>query len=459
MIREIAKFGILPVMSLTMMTACGQEPDAPTGEVTVLTGARLIDGNGGPPIENAVLVIRGERLEEVGSATEVTVPAGAEVVDLSGKTIMPGIIALHAHLARTTTGLNTHAENFNEENLRDRLNLYAEYGVLHTVSLGSDKPLVYEVRDRQRQGEFFPGARLYTAGRGFGIPQGYPSVQPGVTEDTDVNRLSSPEQVPERVEELARNDVEFVKMWVDDSFGTQPPFSPAIYQAIIQEAHSHGMRAFAHIFTYENADLLVDAGADGLLHMVRDRPVDAALIDKMKARDVFAIPTLTREEAEFIYAERAPYLDDPFLTDNLPASTIETLASPEFQAEQAADPYLEDWGPILLTAQRNLKTMHDAGVKIGFGSDSGQPRRFEGYFEHREMELMVEAGLTPLEVIQIASKNSAEILGIDADYGTIEPGKMAEFLVLSANPLDNISNTKTLEQVWQRGQKIVDRNP
>jgi imidazolonepropionase-like amidohydrolase len=184
--------------------------------------------------------------------------------------------------------------------------------------------------------------------------------------------------------------------------------------------------------------------------------VDAALIEKFLANDAFSVSTLAREEAMFIYAGRAPYLDDPFLTEHLPDSVVQTLASPEFQATHINNPELGEWEPALRTAQQNLKTLFDGGVKIGFGSDSGPVARFEGYFEHREMELMAEAGLTPDQIIQIASRNSAEILQIENDYGTIEPGKMAELLVLGANPLENISNTKTLEEVWQNGRRIHD---
>lgn len=429
--------------------------DATSGaadDVVVLSGARLIDGTGGAPVEDAVLVIRGDRLESVGPASSVEVPDGAEEIDVSGKTIMPAIISLHSHLA-LTDGLEDSANNFNEENISAKLDQYALYGVLHVTSMGTDKPPVYDVRRRQRAGEL-GGARLYTAGRGFGVDGGYPPVQADATGELDVNRLSSPEEAADAVAELAEQGVDFVKLWVDHHFETLPPFAPEIYESIVAEARALGLRPVAHIHTLEDAHGLVDAGVDGLIHSVRDTPVDDALIEKMTAGDVFSVSTLAREESMFVYTQRAPYLDDPFFTDHIPASVVETLASPEFQAEQAANPELEEWEPALRTAQQNLRTLYDAGVKIGFGSDSGPRGRFEGYFEHREMELMVEAGLTPAQVIESASRSSAEILGIDGDYGTIEPGKVAEFLVLAEDPLDDISNTKTLEEVWQGGQRI-----
>jgi imidazolonepropionase-like amidohydrolase len=156
----------------------------------------------------------------------------------------------------------------------------------------------------------------------------------------------------------------------------------------------------------------------------------------------------------FIYAGRAPYLDDPFFTAHLTPEILATLESPEFQANHINNPELGEWAPALATAQQNLVALFNAGVKIGMGSDSGPPARFEGYFEHRELELMEDAGLTPAQIIQIATRNSAEILGIDGDYGTLAAGKSAEFLVLGANPNEDISNTKSLEQVWQNGVQI-----
>jgi imidazolonepropionase-like amidohydrolase len=257
------------------------------------------------------------------------------------------------------------------------------------------------------------------------------------------------------VGELAENQVQWVKMWVDPHFGRDPLLRPEIYAAVITEAHNHGLRAVAHVFRLADAVDLVDKGIDGLVHSIRDQPVPQTLIDQMNANNVFSVSTLGREEAMFVYNERTPYLDDPFFTSRIPQAIQDTLASARFQASKATgDPYMEYWEPGLRMAQRNLKTLFDGGVKIGFGTDSGPPGRFEGYFEHQEMQLMADAGLTPAQIIQIASKNSAEILGIDQDYGTIAPGKMAEFIVLGANPLDDISNTRTLEQVWQAGQAI-----
>jgi imidazolonepropionase-like amidohydrolase len=448
----------LALTLLAVAAGCDRAADPPSSSgaenLVVLTGARLLDGTGGAPLENAVLVIRGDRLESVGAAGAIAIPAGAEVIELTGKTIMPPLVNLHIHLA-LTRGFEDSAHNFDEANIREKLTQYARYGVLHVVSQGSDQPLVYEIRRRQRDGEF-PGALIYTAGRGFGVVGGYPYPQPNITPELDAYRPTSVEEAVAQVRELARHEPDFVKLSVDHRHDTLNRFEPEILRAVIREARNQGLRTVAHVYTLEDAHDVVDAGIHGLVHSVRDRPVDDALIGKMRERDVFTVATLVREEVNFIYGSRTPYLDDPFFTAHHPDRILATLASEEFQAGHRARPDFPEWEPALGTAKQNLRTLYDAGLPIGFGSDSGPSARWEGYFEHREMELMAEAGLPPDEIVQIASRVSAEILGIDPDYGTIEAGKMAEFLVLGADPSRDVSNTKTLEQVWQRGRLIHD---
>jgi imidazolonepropionase-like amidohydrolase len=450
----MARYAVLGAVLLSL-AGCGEGaemPAADAGDAVVLSGATLIDGTGGPPIENAIVVVRGDRIEMVGPAASVQIPAGLETIDLTGKTIMPGIVTLHIHLAQTV-GMENAVRHFTEDNIRNKLNQYARYGVLHVLSQGHDQPLIYDIRQRQREGNF-PGARVYTAGKGFGVPGGYPPLRADATDSTDVNRQTDPESARAAVRELAAHQPDFVKMWVDPQFYTYPEFNRDVYAAIIDEAHQHGLRVGAHIHMLEDAHGVIDAGVDGLLHSVRDQPVDSALIEKMRTGQVFTLATLVREESMFTYAGRSPYLDDPFFTAHVDTAITNRLASAEYQAQQAANPTLAEWGPALEMAKQNLKTLFDAGVLIGFGADSGPPARIEGYFEHREMELMVEAGLTPAQVIEIATRKSAEILGIAQDYGTVEAGKVAEFLILGANPLENISNTKTLEQVWQNGERV-----
>jgi imidazolonepropionase-like amidohydrolase len=226
-------------------------------------------------------------------------------------------------------------------------------------------------------------------------------------------------------------------------------------RAIIENAQKRGLKVGAHIFYYEDARALVDAGLYGLAHSVRDKPVDAALIDLMKKKGAWQqAATLTRELSTFVYAKRAPFLDEAFFTQSVEPDVLKTLGSDAYQKKMAADPDLSKYQTFLETAKKNLKRLADAGVKYGFGTDTGPPARFSGYFEHLEMQMMVEAGFTPAQVITAASKNSAEFLGASKDLGTIEAGHWGDFIVLGRNPLADIKNTRSIESVYIAGNKV-----
>lgn len=431
----------------------------------VLKGARLIDGTGRPPVENSVLVIEGSTIRAAGRSGAVPIPKGAEIRDMRGKTIMPALINLHAHLG-LTVGTQLSDQSFTEENLRNQLERYLSYGVGTVLSLGLDENLIYKVREAQRAGHF-PGARVFTAGRGFGVKGGMPPA------GTHRYRPDTPEEAQADVQELAELHPDFVKIWVDDSFGRDPKMQPAIYRAIIDEAHRHHLRVIAHESYLADAKALVDAGADGLAHSIQDEPVDNELIAAMKARGVFLMPTLAFQEWHFVFGQDENWLDDPFFRAGLDPVALTALKSPAFIAKIRSNAIDQEYRKRLSVSEKNLKTLFDAGVKIGFGTDSGAPGpflghfdangpgtdsaaslRFLGYLEHRELQLMVDAGLTPMQAIVIATGTSAQILGTREDFGTLEPGKQADFLVLDANPLDDIHNTEKLSAVWQAGKPV-----
>jgi imidazolonepropionase-like amidohydrolase len=436
----------------------------------VLKGARLIDGTGRPAIENSVLVIEGDKIQAVGEATSIQVPKDAEIRDMRGKSIMPSLINLHCHLG-LTVGAELSGRSYTEDNIRRQLERYLAYGVGTILSLGQDQDLIYELRDAQRAGHF-PGARIFTAGRGFGGPGGYPRAVPN---SYDRYRPKTPEEAQSQVRELAQDHPAFVKIWVDDNFGNVAKMQPAVYQAIIEEAHRQHLRVIAHEFYLADAKKLVAAGVDGLAHSVRDEEVDSELIGAMKTRGVFLIPTLVREEWTFVFGESKSWLDDPFFRTGMDPLALSTLESQQLIAKIRSEPNSEKFKKVLATSEKNLKILFDAGVRIGFGSDSGAPGkflgrldadrdgsendsaaslRFLGYMEHRELQLMVEAGLTPMQAIVVATGKSAEILGANEEFGTLVPGKEADFLVLDANPLQSIRNTEKLSAVWQAGKSI-----
>jgi imidazolonepropionase-like amidohydrolase len=437
---------LCPIAACVLVTAA-----AAVAETKVLENFTLIDGTGRQPVANAALVIVDGRVRYAGPKSGMPAQSGAvERVDLAGKFVMPGIINLHGHLGNVI-GLVQDPKNFTRENLGRQLSTYANYGVTSVMSMGSDTDLVFQVRAEQRAGR--PSvARIFTAGRGFTGAEGYPTKAAGMKGVP--YEVTTVEQVRKAVAELADKKVDLVKIWVDDHLGKEKKIPMDLCRAIIENAAKRGLRVGAHIFYLQDARNLVDYGLAGLAHSVRDKPMDDAMIALMKKKGAWQqAATLTREVSTFVYAKRAPFLDDPFFTKGVSPDVVKTLASADYQKKNAADPDLPHYQGFLDIAKKNLKKLADAGVKYGFGTDTGPPARFSGYFEHLEMELMVDAGLTPMQVITAASKNSAEFLGAK-DLGAIEAGHWADIVVLGRNPLDNIKNTRTIEGVYIAGNKV-----
>jgi imidazolonepropionase-like amidohydrolase len=249
--------------------------------------------------------------------------------------------------------------------------------------------------------------------------------------------------------------VDIVKIWVDDHLGKQKKISLDLCKEIIADARKAHLKTAAHVFYLADAKALVNDGLAGLAHSIRDLPVDDELIAAMKKHGAWqSSATLTREASLFEFARPSKLLDDPFFTRSLSPEVIRTLHDPKYQAKLRQDPDFDKYPGFLATAQKNLKKLADSGVHYGFGTDTGPPSRFPGFFEHWEMELMVQAGLTPTQVIHAATGSAAEFLGVSKELGTLEPGRWADLLVLGKNPLANIRNTRTLEAVYIAGNKV-----
>jgi imidazolonepropionase-like amidohydrolase len=420
-------------------------------ETKVLQGFTLIDGAGRQPVANAAMIVQDGRIQWVGPKSALKAPAGAETLDLTGRFVMPGIINLHGHLGNTR-GLTQDPKNFTRENLEQNLRTYASYGVTAVLSMGSDQDLVYAARSEQRAGR--PrSTRIFTTGRGFTGKGGYPTSAPGMAGVPF--EVETAEQARKDVATLANRRVDAIKIWVDDHLGRERKIPIDLSKAIIDAGHKSGLKVAAHIFYLKDAQQLVENGLDALAHSVRDAPVDDALIAAMKKRGAWqAAATLTRELSVFVFAEPPAWLGDPFFTRSVSADVIATLKSADYRKRVASDPDFAKLPGFLETAKRNLKRLVDAGVKVGFGTDTGPPGRFPGFFEQLEMQLMVEAGLTPMQVIQLATKNGAEFLGESKNLGTLEAGRWADLIVLNKNPLEDIRNTRSIEQVFIAGNRI-----
>src|SRR3954466_14993510 len=223
-----------------------------------------------------------------------------------------------------------------------------------------------------------------------------------------------------------------------------------ISEPIIEQAHHHHLRAIAHIFYLENAKVLAAQGVDGFAHSVRDQPVDDALIASMKQHGTSQMAATLSREASFTYT-KLPFLEDPFFARSVTPAALATLASDERQKKLAAGKHFAQYPGVLKTAMSNTAKEVAAGVKYGMGTDSGPAGRFAGYFAHWEMQLMVQAGLTPLQVLTAATGNNAKLIGAK-DVGTIEPGKAADLLILNADPLSDIKNTRSIHSVYVAGK-------
>ena len=432
-----ARLSVVLVAAMLLWSAVffGESPaQAPAAAGTIaLTGARLIDGTGRPPIEQATLLIRDGRIEASGSQAAVPIPAGSRRIDLSGKTVIPGLINAHAHVNADAASTRPVREQ-----LTTQLRLYADYGVTTVVVLGSGPDDVRDalaLRDEQSR----PGidrARLFVAA---------PSIRAAASED----------EARQAVNRNADLKVDIIKIHIN---GNANDMTPAVYGALIDQAHKRGLRVAAHLFYTRDARGLLKAGVDVFAHSVRDADIDAEMVAELKRRNVGYIPTLTRDLSVFVYETTPPFFKDPFFLRHAADydTDVQRLSDPALQAKTRSDTQAQSIKKALEQASRNVKILADAGAPIAMGTDSGAgDGRWQGYFEHVELELMVKAGLTPMQALVAATRGAARVMKLDEQSGTLEPGKRADLVVLRANPLSDIRNTRQLDAVWIAGQEVV----
>jgi imidazolonepropionase-like amidohydrolase len=418
------------LLSLLTVSLVGL-PQAQTTTVILFEGARLVPGDGSPPIQNSAFLVEGDRFRVVDKRGGIHAPKGAKKIDLSGKTVIPALIDLHTHLGYTVARTNeTTKETYTRANLEDHLKRLAFYGISTTLSMGVDRgEIPFQVRANP-----LPGAtRFFTAGPGIALP----GMGPGADYRKDAALgVSTEEEARKVVRDLAAKKVDIVKFWVDDRNGTVKKLPPNVYRALIDEAHKNNLRTVAHIYYLEDAKDLMRAGVDGFAHGVRDKDIDDEFMNLLRQRRVFFTPNLPDRGVK--------PADLPLIADSVPAGQIEKLKS-----------LITATSAELFNIQaRNLKKINDARVaQIGFGTDSGISI---GWPAHVEMADMVASGMTPDQVITAATRTSAEILK-QPNLGMVVAGRSADFIVLDGNPLENILNTRKIVKVYLRG-KEVDRN-
>ena len=418
-----------------------------------LIGARLIDGSGQAALENSALVVQGETITAIAPEGSVKFAKDAAVIDCHGQTIIPGLISDHSHVG-LVDGVSIKPENYNRQNILRQLRQYEAYGVTTVTALGLNGSLFYELREEQHAAKS-PGADLFGAFRGIGAPLGAPPAAMLPVSTDQLYRPETPEEARAAVREIAAGHTDLVKVWVDDLLGTSPKMKPEIYQAVIDEAHRAGIRVAAHIYYLDDAKAVLRAGADIIAHGVRDQPVDAEFIDDMKARSAWYIATINLDECSYIFAEQPAWTKESFFQNALQPALKAQLSDPAYLEKTLKSPRVPIFKKAVATNQANVKALYDAGVKVAFGTDSGAiPPRIPGFAEHRELQLMVASGLTPLQAINCATNRAAALLGL-SDRGTLSPGKLADFVVLTANPSDDIANTEKIAAVWHRGKKAA----
>ena len=402
---------------LALWTAPATLAQAP---VTAFVGATVIDGTGAAPVENGVVIVRDGRIAAVGPASTVAIPPGAARVELRGKTLLPGFVNAHGHVSDPKDA---------RENMERQLLLYGRYGITSVFSLGEEAG-AGPLRDEPARGR----ARLFAAG--------------------EVLDGNTAESAAAEVNRVAPMRPDWLKIRVDDNNQARAKMPREAYSAAIQRAHALGIPVAAHLFYLEDAKQLVRDGLDVLAHSIRDLPVDDELIELARARNVCLVPTLMREVSIFAYESTPDFFSDPFFTKHANAATVKTLMSPERQAQVKANPNTARFKQVLELASRNMMQMKKAGIRIAMGTDSGAANRFQGYFEHMELELMVKAGLTPMQAIVAATGDAAACMKRPGIVGTLQPGAWADLAVYTASPLADIRNTKTLESVWVSGEKL-----
>lgn len=443
--RRVLIFLVVTLGTALAGPCAGQSPGR--ASAVVFEGARLITGDGGAAIEDAAFVVQGGRITAAGRRGEVAAPTDAVHADLSGKTVIPAIVDAHGHpgfLDAVTGQLSK--SNFTRENYSDHLERYAYHGIAATISTGTDMgELAYQLRAET----IANAARIRTTGRGLA----YPGSGPADASRNDVPyAVTSAREARLAVEDLAPHRPDFVKIWVDSRNGSRKKLTPEMFAAAADEAHRQGLPAIAHVFDLADAKLLVRAGVEGFLHSIRDQEVDDEFIKLAREHDIWITPNLGGINRVSLIRENGTpaWFDEPLVRETIAPALIRERARSYERRRAEGAPARAVFDVV------NVRKLHQAGVRQVLGSDAaGDERRWLGLQTLLELDNMVAAGFTPMEAIVAATRESARVLRLD-DLGMVAAGKSADFVVLNANPLDDIANVRRIDAVYLRGE-AVDR--
>ncbi|HAC04396.1 MAG TPA: hypothetical protein EYO97_12625 [Gemmatimonadetes bacterium] len=410
----------LPALALALLVSCA----SPDSQGVAYVGATVWDGTGSAPVPGVTIVVDGGRITAISTGSA---PSGTQVVSLEGKFVIPGLIDVHAHVSGRWAPEGVTGE---ADRIRGDLELFAKYGVTTVNSLGDGEAAI-AVRDAASPTD--PRARLLASGA----------------------VVAGDEAAAVRAAAISRADagVDWLKLRVDDNLGSSQKMPWDAVQAVLDVGEERGLRVATHLFYLDDAKRLLEMGTGMVAHSVRDTDVDDSFINALIANDVCYVPTLTREISTFVYAERPGFFDNDFFTELSDQREIARVSEPAFMERMRESPAAAGYRVALQQALRNLKTLVDAGAPVTFGTDAGPAARFPGFFEHLELAVMVRAGIRPDQALYAATGQAAACLGLE-DVGTLEVGNWADFLVLASSPMDDITNTQTLEQVYVAGKPL-----
>jgi imidazolonepropionase-like amidohydrolase len=424
---------IVLVAAFAAAGAVHPQPPPATSAPIAIVGARLIDGTGAPPVNDAVVVIDGERIRAAGARAQLRVPPGANVVEGAGKVLIPGLVDVHCHI------------NQPPEDMKRYWLAQLRWGVTTMRSAGNDKPETVPLFAQTRQRAFL-APRAYTAGQGFSVNGPYPGAP--------VFRPTTADEARTNVRSLAAQKVDVIKIWM-----TEPKFPPEVIAAIVDEGKKQGIPIVAHVTDVASLRQLADQGVTDFLHTPSDQPVTPELVAYAKSKKLSFAPTLANAEARWFYYEHPEILNLPMLQDALYPRGRQMLADPARKAETLSAPDLAQRKTRLREAYVFIKAMSDAGVRIATGTDCGaeasQITPF-GHATHRELQIYAEAGMPPLAAIRAATLDAARVIthSEDPEYGSIQAGKAADLLLLDADPTGNINNTIKVGRVMRAGQWV-----